>query len=111
MAFGGILSSRRGTFSTPQALELAKIYLENAWKATDIDIILELCHDAEVSLMQARKSAKHGDGKHVEETIGTEYIRLGKLLHKQGHESEAQASYKKAKKLGAIDCQTLMEWH
>ncbi|KAG0221634.1 hypothetical protein BGX31_009669 [Mortierella sp. GBA43] len=100
MAFGGILSSRRGTFSTPQALELAKIYLENAWKATDIDIILELCHDAEVSLMQARKSAKHGDGKHVEETIGTEYIRLGKLLHKQGHESEAQASYKKAKKLG-----------
>jgi hypothetical protein len=97
MAIG---SSRRGTLSTPQALELAKVYLENAWKATDIDIILELCHDTEESLKQAKKSAKYSDDKHVEETIGTEYIKLGKLLGKRGRAIEAQASYKKAKKLG-----------
>ncbi|KAK3824987.1 MAG: WD40-repeat-containing domain protein [Benniella sp.] len=100
MVFGGIVTSPRSSLSTQQALELARVYLENACRAKDADIILVLCHDTEVSLSQAKRSAKHSDNQVERKRIGTVYIQLGKVLHNQGHSKEAQTSYKKAEKLG-----------
>lgn len=101
MVFGGIVSSPRGSLSPQQALELANIYLENACSTSDSDIALVLCHDAEVSLSQAKKSARQSaDNQTVMDGIATAYVGLGKHLEARGHGSEAQASYKKAVKLG-----------
>jgi len=102
MVFGGIVTSPRGSLSTQQALELARVYLENACRAKDADIILVLCHDTEVSLSQAKRSAKHTDDQLERKRIGTVYIQLGKVLYSQGHSKEAQTSYKKAEKLGCV---------
>jgi hypothetical protein len=102
MVFGGIVTSPRSSLSTQQALELARVYLENACRAKDADIILVLCHDTEVSLSQAKRLAKHSDNQLERKRIGTVYIQLGKVLHNQGHSKEAQISYKKAEKLGYV---------
>ncbi|KAK3807633.1 MAG: hypothetical protein J3Q66DRAFT_374382 [Benniella sp.] len=103
MVFGGIVSSPRGNLTSQQSLELANVYLENATRATDPNIALVLCHDTEVSLSQAKRTVNHSDGKSVREGIATAYIDLGKLLRSRGHHREAQASYKKAGKLGGRD--------
>jgi len=100
MVFGGIVKSPRGDLSTQQALELAKIYLENACKTRDPDIALVLCHDTEVSLSDAKRATKHAEDLNVRKRIGTVYINLGKLLYSRGHHGEAQTSFKKAEKLG-----------
>lgn len=100
MVFGGIVSSPRGNLTSQQSLELANLYLENAMRATDTNIALVLCHDTEVSLSQAKRIGNHSNDKSVREGITTAYIGLGKLLHNRGHHLEAQASYKKAEKLG-----------
>lgn len=100
MVFGSIVSSPRGILSPQQALELAKVYLENAFGANDPDIALVLCHDAEVSLSQAKKAVKRGTKNQIViEGIASAYIDLGSLLESRGHDSEAQVSYKKAEKL------------
>ncbi|KAK3820439.1 MAG: hypothetical protein J3Q66DRAFT_439412, partial [Benniella sp.] len=98
MVFGGIISSPRGSLSLQQVLDLANIYLENACKASDPDIALVLCHDAEVSLSQVKRVAKHTEDKTMREGIATAYIGLGELLNNQGHRDEAQAFYKKSEK-------------
>ncbi|KAF9347553.1 hypothetical protein BGX34_003025, partial [Mortierella sp. NVP85] len=100
MGFGGIVSSPRAYLSAHQALKLANVYLENANIADDSDILLVLCHDTEVSLSQAKKAIKHAENQPLVCEIATVYIGLGKLLERRGHEAEAQASYKKAEKLG-----------
>lgn len=102
MVFGGIVSSPRGSLSPQQALKLANVYLENACNVSDLEIALVLCHDAEVSLSQAKKTAKNGDNRSVLDGIATAYIGLGKLLETRGHGNEAQVSYKKAIKLGWV---------
>ncbi|KAK3807695.1 MAG: WD40-repeat-containing domain protein [Benniella sp.] len=78
------------------SLELANIYLDHAEKAQDPDIALVLCHDAEVSLFQAKRAAKHGDDLAVRQGIATAYIELGRALELRGHRNEAQAIFKKA---------------
>ncbi|KAF9346825.1 hypothetical protein BGX34_003589, partial [Mortierella sp. NVP85] len=100
MLFGGIVSSPRGNLTSQQSLELANLYLENATRAADSNIALVLCHDTEVSLSQAKRTARHSDDTTIREGIVTAYIDLGKLLHNKGRHIEAQASYKKAEKLG-----------
>jgi hypothetical protein len=100
MVFGSIVSSPRGSLTAQQALKLANVYLEKACDEDDPVIALVLCHDTEVSLSQARKSVKHVKNPTMIKGIATAYIDLGKLLEKRGHGSEAQASYKKAVKLG-----------
>lgn len=100
MVFGGIVSSPRGSLSSQQALDLANIYLENATKTTDQDIALVLCHDTEVSLSQAKKAVKQAEAQTMIQGIATAYIGLGKLLESLNHASEAQASFKRAEKLG-----------
>jgi hypothetical protein len=100
MLFGSIVSSPRGSLSPQKALELANIYLENAFNTTDSDIALILCHDTEVSLYQAKKSVENDKNQTVTKGIATAYIGLGKLLESRGHVKGAQASFKKAEKLG-----------
>jgi hypothetical protein len=100
MLFGGIVSSLRGSLSPQKALKLANVYLETAFSTTDSDIALVLCHDTEVSLYQAKKSARHDKNATVIKGIATAYIGLGKLLESHGHVGGAQASFKKAEKLG-----------
>ncbi|KAF9358566.1 hypothetical protein BGX34_008876 [Mortierella sp. NVP85] len=100
MAFGNIVMSPRGSLSPEKSLELANIYLENAFSATDSDIALVLCHDTELSLYQANKSAKHEKNQTVRGEIATAYVGLGKLLESLHQVKGAQASFKKARKLG-----------
>jgi len=100
MVFTGIVSSPRGSLSSQQTLELANAYLETAFNATDSDVALVLCHDTEVSLSQAKKSAKQDKNATVNEGIATAYIGLGKLLESLHHLTGAEASFKKAQKLG-----------
>jgi len=100
MLFGGIASSPRGSLSPKKALELANVYLEAAFNTADSDIALVLCHDTKVSLSQAKKSVKHGKNPTVVKGLATAYIGLGKMLESHGHVGEAQASFKKAERLG-----------
>ncbi|KAF9348605.1 hypothetical protein BGX34_002385, partial [Mortierella sp. NVP85] len=102
MVFGGIVSSPLAYLSAHQALELANVYLENANNASDTNISLVLCHDTEVSLSQARKAIKYSENHTLVDGIAAAYTDLGKLLERRGHGTEAQASYKKAEKLGSI---------
>ncbi|KAI8356337.1 hypothetical protein B0O80DRAFT_425208 [Mortierella sp. GBAus27b] len=99
-AFGGVVRSPRSILLPVQALELANIYLENACDATDPIIALTLCHDTEVTLSQAKSGSKSTDHHPLRESIANAYIELGRLLDGRGHCKEAQASYKKADKMG-----------
>jgi hypothetical protein len=94
------VSSPLGSLSPLQALNLANIYLENACNTNDPAVTLVLCHDTEVSLARAKKAAKQTANQAVLERVAVSYISLGKLLERQGHSNGAQASYKKAEKLG-----------
>jgi hypothetical protein len=83
-------------------LKLANIYLENAFDTNDPDIALVLCDDTEASLDQAKKSAKQDRDQALTEGITMAYIGLAKLLESLQHFKEAQASFKKAEKLGYV---------
>ncbi|KAF9362919.1 hypothetical protein BGX34_005257, partial [Mortierella sp. NVP85] len=98
--FGSVISSPRGNLSLQQVIYLANVYLENASKSTDPDIRLVLCHDAEISLNQAKKAAKHTEDKAMREGIAAIYSELGELMSHDGHGNEAQAFYNKSEKLG-----------
>jgi len=100
MAFGNIVMSPQGTLSPEKTLELANIYLENAFSTTDSDIALVLCRDTELSLYQANKSAKQEKNRTVVGEIATAYIGLGKLLESLHQIKGAYASFRKAEKLG-----------
>lgn len=104
MVFGCIASSPRGNLSPQQVLDLANIYLDNASKTNDPDIAIVLCHDTEVSLSQAKKTAKHTRNASLTEGIASAYMDLGRLLESRGHANGAQASFKKAEKLGYVVC-------
>ncbi|KAK3819619.1 MAG: WD40-repeat-containing domain protein [Benniella sp.] len=98
MVFGTIISSPRASLSLQQVLRLANVYLENARQETDETIALVLCHDAEVSLSQVKRVAKHTKDKDMREGIASIYDGLGDLLDNQGCGSEAQAFYNKSAK-------------
>jgi hypothetical protein len=100
MLFGGIISSPRDILTPVQALELANVYLENAFKATDPYVALILGHDTEVSLSQAKGASKRYELQVVREGVATAYVKLGKLLDTHGRHDEAQACYKKGEKHG-----------
>jgi hypothetical protein len=100
MVFGSVISSPRGSLSLQKALDLANLYLENARKSTDPEIILVLCHDTEVSLSQAKRAAKQTEDKSMDDMIATVYLGLGGLLDNQGRQVEAKAFHKKSEKWG-----------
>ncbi|KAF9355583.1 hypothetical protein BGX34_010399, partial [Mortierella sp. NVP85] len=98
MVLGSIISSPRGNLSSQQVIDLANIYLENASKSTDPEIVLVLCHDTEVSLAHVKKATKNK--KIMAERIAAVYVGLGDVLRGQGHRDEAQAFYEKSEKWG-----------
>ena len=100
MMFGSIASSPLGSLDPQQALQIANLYLDNAYNTNDPAITLVLCHDTEVSLSHARKVVKHVKNPVVVEGIAVAYVDLGKLLEKHGHGAQAQTNYKNAEKLG-----------
>ncbi|KAI8345456.1 hypothetical protein B0O80DRAFT_491764 [Mortierella sp. GBAus27b] len=100
MVFGHIVSSPRGNLSLRQSLGLAHAFLETARNAQDRDIALVLCHETEITLFQAKKSAKRSDDSTVRHGIAIAYIGLGRVLDSHEHRTEAQAIYKKAEKMG-----------
>jgi hypothetical protein len=102
-----IVPAPKSALSLKQALELSNFYLESAYRTTDHDIALVLCHDAEVALSQAKsankKVATHpGDVEYqmLRDGVAAAYIDLGKLLESQGCQDVAQAICKKAEKWG-----------
>ncbi|KAG0231582.1 hypothetical protein BGX31_005478, partial [Mortierella sp. GBA43] len=98
--FGSVITSPQGSLSPLQALNLAKVYLENAFKETDANIMLVLCHDTEVSLLQARRGAKRAKDNAVQDMVAATYVDFGKFLYRRGHHGEAQTIFTKAQKLG-----------
>ncbi|KAG0221244.1 hypothetical protein BGX31_010064, partial [Mortierella sp. GBA43] len=102
-----IVPAFKGALSLHQALELCNTYLDSAFKTTDRDIALLLCHDAEVALSHA-KSAEKRLPNHLKDTtyqiwrsgIAAAYIDLGKLLEFQGYGNEAELMCKKTEKWG-----------
>jgi hypothetical protein len=85
MVFGSIISSPRATLSLHPVLDLSDVYLENARKAADPNIVLILCHD---TLSQVNSTICEG--------VTSLYVGPGELLDAHGRRSEAQASYKKS---------------
>ncbi|KAF9355322.1 hypothetical protein BGX34_010541 [Mortierella sp. NVP85] len=107
MVFSSAIPSHLRSLSLKQALELSNLYLENAYRTTDRDIVLVLCHDAKVTLSQAKSANKKytahpNDAGHqaLREGIVTAYIDLGKLFEKHGRNDEAQSVRKMAEKWG-----------
>ena len=102
-----IVPAPKNALSLHKALELTHLYLENAYKTTDHDIALLLCHDAEVALTQAKNANKKihprpGDTEYqvLRDGVAAAYIDLGKLLERQGYPDVGEALCKKAEKWG-----------
>jgi hypothetical protein len=107
MVFGSVVPSHLSALSLKQALELSNLYLENAYKTEDHDIVLVLCHEAEAALSQAKSASKKlhtqsGDAEYqaMRDDMATAYVDLNKLLERQGHPDAAHAIMKKAVKWG-----------
>ncbi|KAG0196762.1 hypothetical protein BGX31_005178, partial [Mortierella sp. GBA43] len=107
MLFRSIVPSPKGALSLHQALQLTKVFLQNAYNADDHDVALVLCHHAEATLSQAKGGAKKPsasssspEDQSIREDVATAYFNLGRLLDHYGHRDEAQAFYKKSEKWG-----------
>ncbi|KAF9363088.1 hypothetical protein BGX34_004881, partial [Mortierella sp. NVP85] len=92
-----------GSLSPEQALELANIYLENSSKTVDPSIALVLCHDTDMTLYQAKRHIKPSKNPKLAKRIATTYISLGHMLTDLNQAKGAQASFRRAKKLGATE--------
>ena len=96
----------KNALSLHQTLELTNLYLENAYKTTDHDISLVLCHDAEVALSQAKDAKKlssyPGETSYqaLRDGVAAAYIDLGKLLERKGYPDVGQTISRKAEKWG-----------
>ncbi|KAK3810142.1 MAG: WD40-repeat-containing domain protein [Benniella sp.] len=107
MVFGSVVPSHLSALSLKQALELSNLYLENAYRTKDQDIVLVLCHEVEAALSQAKSASKKlhtqsGDAQYqaMRDGVATAYVDLNKLLERQGHPDVALAIMKKAVKWG-----------
>lgn len=99
--------SSRSALSSQQALEFASnICLDNARKAKDSDVALQLCDDAEVALSHLRRANKVSSAGHTDDQralskeIANVYIELGRLQNGFGQSAKAQANYKRAELWG-----------
>lgn len=91
--------------SPQQSLELANVCLESAHTAKDIELVAELCHDADTVLSEAKNSLRgvHASKKTDNQSlhgIAAAYCELGDLWDSLGEIDKAHASYSKAEKLG-----------
>ncbi|KAI8348182.1 hypothetical protein B0O80DRAFT_532465, partial [Mortierella sp. GBAus27b] len=100
-----IVPSPKGALSLRQVLQLTDMYLENASKTDDHDIVLVLCQHAEVALSEAKStfkkasSSSNPEDQVLSKSVATAYYRLGKLLENQDYHDQAQEFFKKSKKL------------
>ncbi|KAG0200341.1 hypothetical protein BGX31_004074, partial [Mortierella sp. GBA43] len=71
----------------------------------DRDVVLVLCHHAEVVLAQMKRSTKKAStstdpkDQALRERIAAAYFDLGKLMEGREHHEEAKVFYNKAQKL------------
>jgi hypothetical protein len=101
MVFGSsIITSTRGNLPLQKTLDLANLFLGNADKSTDPEIILALCYETEISLSQAKKIAKKTNVESMNGSIAAAYRGLSDLLDKHGYRDEAAAFCKKIEKWG-----------
>jgi len=98
MVFSSISSSRRN-LSLQQTLDLANLFLENAYKSMDPEIVLVLCHETETSLSRAKKVARRTKIESMNGCIATLYGGLCDLLDRHGHRGEAAEFRKMAENL------------
>lgn len=98
MVFGDSNVLPRNTLTPEQYLELAKAYLEIAGRTRDCDIVLKLCHETEVALSLARKSARSITDPVVHKEVGTVLFELCRFLNSRRYFIEAQGIQKKADK-------------
>ncbi|KAG0234983.1 hypothetical protein BGX31_004386 [Mortierella sp. GBA43] len=106
MLLRSIVPSPKGALSLQEILQLTDIYLENAIRANDNNVVLVLCHNAEVALSQAKNPFKKSSSNSEDRDsrlVAAAYFDLGKLLEGQGHQEGAQALYKRCKKWGGHD--------
>jgi hypothetical protein len=89
---GNSVSLHRVNLSLQKSLDLANLYLRNAWDSTDAEITLVLCHDTKDALSQAKKVARRTGDRSMDALIATTHIDLGGLLERQGHRDEAMHS-------------------
>jgi hypothetical protein len=100
----------KGVLSLHQALEVSNVYLEGAFRSTDRDIALLLCHDANAVLIHA-KDADRDFPDHLKDTryqiwrsgIAAAYIDLAMLLEFLGYSDKAEPIRKKAVKWGYVE--------
>jgi hypothetical protein len=101
--FGNIAhASPLGTLSPEQALELASIYMDNSSKAKDPGVVLVLCHDTDVALFQAKRHIKPDKNPILAKKIAKAYVDLGHLLMDHRQAKGAQASFRRARRLGYV---------
>ncbi|KAF9363293.1 hypothetical protein BGX34_004455 [Mortierella sp. NVP85] len=104
MALNSVASSSQGSLSPQQEkLVLANLDLESASKTNDRDEALKLCDKAEANLSKAYKAAKRFDDQNTIQGIAIAYDARGKVLEDHQYVKKAQASYKKAKNLKAVE--------
>ena len=99
------VSSSCRRLSAQQALQRAKIHLEEAQREDDPHLILALCADTEHTLTQIsrpeRKALLHSAevlGQTLCKDILETYLDLGKILQSHGQHPRAQAVFKKGEK-------------
>jgi hypothetical protein len=95
---GPITPSTSKSLSPHLNLRLVNIYLEDAYNQSHPSIVLALCHQAEVSLDNARKAARSAGNKSINEEIDAACIDLGGILKMHNYNSESRAIYKKVQR-------------
>ncbi|KAG0244123.1 hypothetical protein BGX31_009775 [Mortierella sp. GBA43] len=107
--FKGFTSSSQSDLSPRQELELAKLNLKSARKASDPKLAFVLCNSAGDALSKIPRSISPKDTedhpKHEE--VATAYSELGELFNELGQSDKAQANYKKAEKWGTKNTVTV----
>ncbi|KAG0248439.1 hypothetical protein BG011_010272, partial [Mortierella polycephala] len=98
-------STPRGNLSPQDALEFAKIHLENARKSNNPNLISTLCADADAALSRIKRSVRKAlilsqsvNDQALCNGIVIVYVEHGKLFDRMGSRDKAQASFDKAKK-------------
>ncbi|KAF9349119.1 hypothetical protein BGX34_002021, partial [Mortierella sp. NVP85] len=111
MVFSSVISSQREHLPLRKILDLANLYLENACKSTDPEIVLILCHDTEVSLSHAKKTARKSGDESMNGLIAAIHVDLSDLLERQGHRDEATTFRKKSEKWGSLQARSTSLTH
>ena len=104
--FSSKISSSRSALLPRKELEIFKSFFEMACKATDPEIALVFCDEAEATLSQMKRALKEAELSHTSPDpslrfdVATAYIKLSKLLQELKHFDKAKVTRSRAEKLG-----------